>query len=340
MSFNKVKYSEFDPARIIFGKPEKKQGPNGPDGKPIEYFIIDIKYMYEITTPDGRKSQSKGELYIEGPKEKSRKPPCKEYAEKGKVVHTMFTKYDLANPDHERFIMRSNTNPGTIHSLCMKCCDYVFDNGKEVGINNCFSTEMMMGLLHYPVKWSLEKGLPVPGENPGAFWKLFRYGSVGKTRETTFYLPGDGTKTLPWEMLENCSIEHQPLFKVNNITIAGGRPSVKIDLYSSVVFDILPGGSANVQSDTLAEASKDSMQVAKLMEKIRELEAQVPRRPTTPTPPAVETASTEIPGLAPAPAPAPVKEPEPNLASVINSGVMTTPSLPGLSLPGLSLPGL
>lgn len=326
----KVKYSDFDPSRIIFGKTDEANA-TGQDGKPIKYFRIPIQYLYEITSADGRKTNVKSDLYIEGPKEMSRGPQSKTYAEKGnKVVHSVFTKYDLSNPEQHAFINRDAVNPGTIHKLCLRCCEEVFERGGDLGIGNCFSVENMLAMLHYPVKWTLEKGRPVPGENPAAIWKLFRYGK-DYVRETDFLLPINGGQKIAWDMISGSRIEHQPVFKVDNITIAGGRPSIKIEMASSVVYDIVSGGGPNLQEDTIAEASKDTHVTAKLLEKIKELEtalatkAKVDDKPTE-TAPAVPAAAPVIPGITLQAAPViPVATPTPIVPAAVPEPVVVPP---------------
>ncbi len=356
---HKVKYSDFDPSRIIFGKTDEANA-TGQDGKPIKYFRIPIQYNYEITMNDGRKTSTKGPLYIEGPKETSRGPQTKIYAEKGnKEVHSVFTKYDLTNPEQHTFINRDAINPGTIHKLCLRCCDEVFERSGDLGIGNCFSAENMLAMLHYPVKWTLEKGKPVPGENPAGIWKLFRYGTPPNIRETSFILPVNGGQKISWDMIKESRIQHQPVFKVDNITIAGGRPSIKIEMASSVIHDIMEGSGPNLQADTIAEASKDEYVTAKLLEKIKELEAAIGNKsaPVVSSNDTAAPASTDsgimvsnvpvkvetplvIPGIVqqtpdPAPVVQSVSVPEPvvpaTLASIINSPPI--PLAAGVSAP-------
>lgn len=274
---HKVNYADFDVSKIIFGKVEEKQGPSGPNNQPIKYYTISIQYMYETINPDGSKSSAKGPLYIEGPPQTSRGPQTKEFKNeetgKVKVVHSLFTKYDLGNPQHAAFIDRSDHREhGTIHKLSLACCSYVFKHSKEVNINDCYNEAFMMPKLNYPVKWTLENGVPVNGENPAAIWKLYRFHSKDKaqTYETTFFSGVDGRK-LPWALISNSKIEHTPMFKVNDITIAGGKLTIKIDVTSTIVSNILPLGQENAQSDTLAKI-KESANISELEQKIRELE--------------------------------------------------------------------
>ena len=332
----KVNYKDFNPANIIPGKTESFEA-TGEDGKPIKYFRIPIMYNYEIKKADGNIGYARSELYIEGPREKSRGPATKEFGQGGKMktVHSIITRYDLNNDEHYKFINRDNLKPGTIHKLAMGCCQIVYDRGSEVGINDCPHPDMMMYKLHYPVKWKLEKGLPVPGENPAGLWKLFRYGKEPYLKETNFYLPIDGGKRVDWSMISNAEIDHIPVFKVDNITIAGGRPSIKLELSSSVIYDIIASGSINMQKDTIEQASQDPAVEARLREQIRQLEeivakknaeatastvSQTQSKPTTTNTTEVKTVpdiAIALPGLSIS-----EKKPEPNasLNAMLSSG--------------------
>lgn len=349
----KVNYKDFNPANIVPGKTDSFEA-TGEDGKPIKYFRIPIMYNYEVKKSDGSVGYARSELFIEGPRERSRGPATREFAQGGKMktVHSIITRYDLNNDEHYKFINRDNAKPGTIHKLAMGCCQIVYDRGSEVGINDCPHPDMMMYKLHYPVKWKLEKGLPVPGENPAGLWKLFRYGKEPYIKETNFYLPIDGGKRIDWSMISNTDIDHIPVFKVDNITIAGGRPSIKIELSSSVVFDIIASGSVNMQKDIIEQASQDPAVEARLREQIRQLEEALaatkvakPESPKASTPAQLQVNTTEVktvpeipialPGLG-LPEKKPVVEPNAALSAMINSGpALQIPSGPVLDLPPL-----
>jgi hypothetical protein len=333
MSAYKVKYSDFNPANIVFGKTDEANA-TGQDGKPIKYFRIPIQYNYEVTTSDGRKTFVKSGLYIEGPKENSRGPQSKVYPEKGnKVVHSIFTKYDLTNPEQYSFINRDDVNPGTIHKLCLKCCEEVFNRKGELQVS-CRILDSMQDLLHYPVKWTLGNDGRPTGENPAAIWKLFRYGK-DYTRETDFILPVNGGQKIAWDMISNSRIQHQPVIKVDNITIAGGRPSIKMEVASSVVFDIMSSTGPKLQEDTIAEAAKDTYVTAKLLDKIKELESALAKGNVNDSTPESVTEAAPAPVVIPgivtqavaAPAPAPVMIPMPPAPApiVVETPVVVAP---------------
>jgi hypothetical protein len=346
----KVNYKDFNPANIVAGKTESFEA-TGEDGKPIKYFRIPILYNYEIKKSDGSVGYARSELYIEGPRERSKGPATKEFTQGGrtKTIHSIITRYDLNNDNHYSFISRDAAKPGTIHKLAMGCCQIVYDRGSEVGINDCPHPDMMMYKLHYPVKWKLEKGLPIPGENPAGLWKLFRYGKEPYVKETSFFLPIDGGKKVDWSMIANAEIDHLPVFKVDNITIAGGRPSIKLELASSVIYDIITSGSVNMQKDTIDSASKDPVLEARLRDQIRQLEealaatkvASAAPAPAQPVPVAAPAPAIPIalPGLSTVSVPVPVPEPNAGLMAMLNVPlpVMAAPApapAPVLSLPG------
>lgn len=275
----KVNYKNFKKENVVFGKTEECKTSDA-TGKQIVYYRIPISYRYETPRADGTMATSLGPLYIEGPIEKSRGPNKKEFDKGGSIKEqwSIITKYDLENEEHLAFVNRDPRNGkpfGTIHNLVIACANEVFERGDEVKINDCATEdEMLRNKFYYPMKWTLGKGaLPVPGENPAGIWKLFRYGKEGRVNETSFYLPIDGGKRIDWSMIENTQIEHMPVFKVDNITIASGRPTIKIEMASSVIHNISSSRSNNIQEDTIKEVvAKDPLMEARLREQIRQLE--------------------------------------------------------------------
>lgn len=363
MPIYKVNYKDFKSENIVFGKTEECNTSDA-SGKKIVYYRIPIMYKYEVKRNDGTTTYPTSNLYIEGPKEKSRGPTKKEFEKNGsmKEQYSILTKYDLGNEDHLAFVNRDPRNGkpfGTIHKLVMACAQLVYDRGKEVNINDCMDeNEMLRNKFYYPMKWTLERGLPT-GENPAGIWKLFRYGKEGHVNETSFYLPIDGGKKVDWSMIEGTQIDHQPVFRVDNITIAGGKPTIKIELASSVIYDIASGGPQKIQEDTIKQAtSADPLLEARLREQIRQLEealasTKVSKSPTAVSgsialqqvvgseevrmlpPTRVEPAQSQAkpePEVLPLPLPAPVND----LKSMLNSApVINIPGLPSINLPAL-----
>jgi hypothetical protein len=367
----KVSYKDFKIENIIFGKEEESNTTDNAGNK-IKYYRIPIQYNYDIVGDNGQIFKSRGELCIEGPEEISRGPQTSEFKNKNtgvveKTVHSILTQYDLSKQEHNEFVNRTD---GTIHKLYMKCVSYVFQNKGNVGITSR-SEDGMMDLFYYPIKWKIDDKTnePVPGVNPAGIWKLFRYGKANYTKETAFYMVGAGTK-IPWEMISHNKIKHKPLFRISNITIAGSRPTLKIDVLSSVVLDILPGEGPNKQQDVINSVSADSEIVAKLKETLRQKEAELEKTreqmsSMSLTPPSVENQDvpmsviapaqqpllmvpgisqqmTPVPVVLPAAIPAPVVTPAPAPISLESLLATPPPMAPpaALPIPGLNIPGV
>jgi len=381
MSIHKVNYKNFKKENVHFGKTEEATASDA-SGKKVVYYRIPVQYKYEVQRADGSVGYSLGPLYIQGPREKSRGPVCKEFDKKQRW--SVFTKYDLTNEEHFAFVNRDPRlgKPfGTIHNLVIACANLVFERSDEVKINDCANEdEMLRNKFHYPLYWTLGKGaLPVSGENPASNWKLFRYGKEGRVNETSFILPIDGGKKIDWSMIEGTQIDHVPVFRVDNITIAGGKPTIKIEMASSVIYDIISSGSAKLQEDTIKEATEsDPMLEARMRENIRQLqEARLAKggpantsnpaeekTPSNPVPQIVESnpVPVVIPGMADVevairaqstapptpektielPAAAPISVlPLPAPAKDLNSMLNSGAGMISLpTLPNISLPGL
>jgi len=301
MPIYKVRYDNFKPENLKFADPEPCEA-NGPGGSKIVYFRIKFTYDYEIQRADGSMGTVNGPLYIEGPKENSRGPSSKQLEKSGKMQEqwSIMTKYDLTNPEHFAFVNRDTRDgkqSGTIHKLVMACAENVFKNRKKVNQNDCEDTRDVFKKFHYPLLWELDGGVPT-GKDPAGFWKLFRYtGKSGSVNETSFILPIDGGKKLDWSQLEGTQMEHMPVFKVENITIAGNKPTIKMELASSIVLDIKDRGSTNLQEDTMNELSANPQVMARLRQLEAEL-AEAKKAAAKPASPAKAlTVLDQIPGM-------------------------------------------
>jgi hypothetical protein len=370
MNRHKVSYLNFKPENVIFGKySAEKSKPKNERENPVTYYRIPIQYRYEVKKADGSIVPAISDLFIEGPMEKSRGPKEK-IMDEGKSITSVYTQYDLTNDEHRKFVNYDDNYPGTIHSLILAACKNILSIANDIGMNKCDDERDVLKAFHYPIKWTLEKGRPAMGKNPGGVWKLFRYGKEPNVMETQFILPIDKGKKISWDLLRNTNIEHKPLYRINSITIASERPSIKIDLYSSVVYNITPRGANDMQDDLIEEAAQDSGLTERLRQQLRLAEeasghlADAPK-PASPvamsqiaavmnsTVPVKETPVEQIVvpmNIAPAPAPvipvqtiaAPVFVAPPIIeAPVISAPVIMPPApvIPGLSLPILpSLP--
>jgi hypothetical protein len=250
MSINTVRYDQFKPQNLKFSDPEPCEA-KGPGGATIVYFRIKFNYEYEITKADGSIGTVTGPLYIRGPRESSKGPSVKNMEKSGKMQEqwSIMTQYDLKNPAHLAFVNRDTRNgqeAGTIHKLVMTCAEHVFKNKKKVGLNDCEDIRDTFKKFHYPLLWDLDGGYPT-GKNPAGFWKLFRYTSkAGKPIQSSFMLED---QELAWDHLDGAQIDHIPVFKVENITIAGGKPTVKVELASSAVLSIKDRSAVNLLGD-------------------------------------------------------------------------------------------
>jgi hypothetical protein len=286
MPIYKVRYDNFKPENLKFADPEPCEA-NGPGGSKIVYFRIKFTYDYEIQRADGSMGTVNGPLYIEGPKENSRGPSSKQLEKSGKMQEqwSIMTKYDLTNPEHFAFVNRDTRDgkqSGTIHKLVMACAENVFKNRKKVNQNDCEDTRDVFKKFHYPLLWELDGGVPT-GKDPAGFWKLFRYtGKSGSVNETSFILPIDGGKKLDWSQLEGTQMEHMPVFKVENITIAGGKPTVKVELASSAVLTIKDRSAVNLLGDIDNDLTPEEKEERRKAKEKYASTAAVAAKPTSP----------------------------------------------------------
>jgi hypothetical protein len=287
ININTVRYDKFKPERLEFKEYEECATTGA--GPKITYYRVKINYNYEVIRADGSIGSEIGPLYIRGPKESSKGPELKNTGfEKEKSTKTqdqwqVMTKYKLNNPEHFAYINRDTRDgkqAGTIHKLILRCAEEVFKIKKKVGLNDCEDVRDTFKKFHYPGTWKMEDGYPVAGENPAFYWKLFRYSSKsGNTVQTSFKLDN---KEIPWDRLKDTQIEHIPVIKVENITIAGSKPTVKMELASSALISISDRGSidllAGIDDDLSAE---DREKIRKEREKQEALEAAKPTSPVT-----------------------------------------------------------
>lgn len=301
----KVNYSDFDPARVIFPSVEKPES----KAAKVVYYRIPIRYMYQIKRSDGTIGEQEGPLYIQGPMEKSNGPTEKVFDDNGsgepaKTTWSVMTKYDMNNPEQSAFIGR---NPaGTIHKMVLRCIEKLFEVRGEIKMNARTLDQMIQSegtQYYYPVRWTLdESGNPAPGKNPAGMWKLFRYGKdPSNMNESSFYYRGTDGKTtkIPWDMLSNCVIEHVPIFKIENITVASGRASIKMFMASSVVYKITPRSSMTFQDELIQ--TQDMSVASEIENTLRELQmakGMIPKASTNNyAPPVLHSGSGPIPGM-------------------------------------------
>jgi hypothetical protein len=342
---HKVSFRNFDPARVIFDKIDAKNTKDS-NGTDIKYFIINLKYKYEI---NGRDIIDR--LYIEGPKIKSRGPQNKTYEDKGRSVWSLYTRFDTSDPDQLDFINTDSSSPGTMHRLARKCCEFVFNNKKDLGNPKGSNPDVMVtDVMHYPIRFQDNDMTGMT--NPSAIFKLMRYGKdPANMKEASFILPINGGKKIEWSMISDSSIIHMPLLKIDNITVAGGHPTIKMELVSSVIHEIVSGGSENLQKDTVEKANVSPEVAAALEARLKEMEAKLATMTAAASkgsplesapssaPPFIPTGPEQIPGLPPivrqeSSVPTPVVASLPTSAPSLDDVLSSAPSLP--SLPSLS----
>jgi hypothetical protein len=355
---HKVSFRDFDPARVIFDKIDGKTTKDS-NGTDIKYFIINLKYKYEV---NGRDVVDR--LYIEGPKLKSRGPQNKTYEDKGRSVWSIYNRFDISDPDQLDFINTDNNKPGTMHRLARKCCEFVFNNKKDLGNPKGSNPDVMVtDVMHYPIRFQDNDMTGMT--NPSAIFKLMRYGKdPANMKEASFILPINGGKKIDWSMISDSNIIHVPLLKVDNITVAGGHPTIKMELVSSVIHEIVSGGSENLQKDTVEKANVSPEAAAALEARLKEMEAKLAAMTAAASkpsplesaaasaPPVVPTSPDQIPGLPSVVVSPPVVRQEyvaptpPPVVPSLDAVLSAAPSLPSLpttmDLPsGLpNLPGL
>lgn len=253
-----VNFKNFNPENVVFlNEGEIKSKAAG-----VSYYRIKITYKYD----DGYT----GPLYIEGPMETSRGPLND--PKDGKDNWNVFTKFDLSNPEQYAFVNRDDRDGkelGTLYKLFNKCAKFVYDNRKECGLNNLKNLDACNDKFRDIMMWTLEDGYPKTGTNPAKYWNLTKYEWQGKSITTNFTLPTAGSKdgiTLDWSEIDGnkVQINHIPVIKIENITIASQIPSIKMAMYSSVISNWTTRARENMQAGTMTKMLEDAAKAAEL----------------------------------------------------------------------------
>lgn len=260
-----VNFKAFKPENVVF----TNEGEIKSKAAGVSYYRIKIAYKYD----DG----SFGPLYIEGPMETSRGPMND--PKDGKDNWNVFTKFDLSNPDQYAFVNRDDRDGkelGTLYRLFNACAKFVYDNRKECGLNNLKNLDACIDKFRDIMMWTLEDGYPKPGTNPAKYWNLTKYEWQGKSITTNFTLPSASSKdgiTLDWSEIDGnkVQIEHIPVIKIENITIASQIPSIKMAMYSSVVSKWSAKARENMQAGTMAKMLEDAARAAEIEDLKRQL---------------------------------------------------------------------
>jgi hypothetical protein len=260
-----INFKNFKSENIVFDKPEEVKS----KAAGVVYYRIRVTYRYE----DG----STGPLYIEGPMENSRGPIND--PKDGKDNWNVFTKYDLSNQDQYSFVNRDDRDGkdlGTMYRLLNASAKFVYDNRKECGLTNLKNLDACVDKFRDVMMWTLEDGYPKPGTNPAKYWNLTKYVWQGKEVKTNFTLPSNDSKdgiALDWSEVDGnkVQIEHIPVIKIENITIASQIPSIKMAMYSSVITKWSAKSRENMQAGTMAKMLEDAAKAAEISELKRQL---------------------------------------------------------------------
>lgn len=260
-----INFKNFKSENIVFDKPEEVKS----KAAGVVYYRIKVTYKYE----DG----SMGPLYIEGPMENSRGPIND--PKDGKDNWNVFTKYDLSNVDQYAFVNRDDRDGkelGTMYKLLNASAKFVYDYRKECGLTNLKNLDACVDKFRDVMMWTLEDGYPKPGTNPAKYWNLTKYEWQGKEVKTNFTLPSNDSKdgiALDWSEIDGgkVQIQHIPVIKIENITIASQIPSIKMAMYSSVITNWSARSRENMQAGTMAKMLEDEAKAAEIAELKRQL---------------------------------------------------------------------
>lgn len=264
-----VNFKNFNPANLIFDKPDEQTS----KAAGVKYYRIKVTYKYE----DG----STGPLYIEGPMEKKSAGPKNDLTKEGKDNWNVFTRYDLSNPEHFAFVNcddRDGKELGVLYKIKHEAAKFVFTNRKDCGLTTLKTLDSALEKVTNPTGWTPdeEDGYPKAGTNPIKSWNLVKYEWQGKTITTNFTLPSATSKDgvpLNWDDIDGKKVEidHIPLIKIENVTIAAGKITVKMALTSSVVTKWTAKTHENMQAGTMAKMVEDASLAAELEDLKRQL---------------------------------------------------------------------
>jgi len=283
MQAPKVSYRDFDPANLVKTPPQQKQSqpkvdPNNPNAppQPITYFEIPLSYRYTIKDKDGGEKSVIADLYIEGP-ELFTPGGINSKEMNGKAVHSIFTQFDLQDPEIQAFVGTEVERPGTMERLYRVVIDRLDEAKGAVGLGRMQHKMMIEGVTTYPIHWPRDATTSqvIAGKNPSKYFSLFSYGQGYSQRRTLFCAPvadADGKVTnLDWEMLRGVEMKYRPLFHFKKIYIGGGKASIQFDITSAVVTHIVKANTESNQTDTIETLKRDDNLTKSLREQIAAL---------------------------------------------------------------------
>ena len=287
MQAPKVSYRDFDPANLVKTPPQQKQSqpkvdPNNPNAppQPITYFEIPLSYRYTIKDKDGGEKSVIADLYIEGP-ELFTPGGINSKDMNGKPVHSIFTQFDLQDPEILAFVGTEVERPGTMERLYRVVIDRLDEAKGAVGLGRMQHKMMIEGVTTYPIHWPRDATTSqvIVGKNPSKYFSLFSYGQGYSQKRTLFCAPVTDTEGKPtildWEMLRGVEMKYRPLFHFKKIYIGGGKASIQFDVTSAVVTHIVKANTESNQTDTIETLKRDDNLTKSLREQIAALHLQL-----------------------------------------------------------------
>jgi hypothetical protein len=287
MQAPKVSYRDFDPANLVKTPPQQKQSqpkvdPNNPNAppQPITYFEIPLSYRYTIKDKDGGEKSVIADLYIEGP-ELFTPGGINSKDMNGKAVHSIFTQFDLQDPEILAFVGTEVERPGTMERLYRVVIDRLDEAKGAVGLGRMQHKMMIEGVTTYPIHWPRDATTSqvIVGKNPSKYFSLFSYGQGYSQKRTLFCAPVTDTEGKPtildWEMLRGVEMKYRPLFHFKKIYIGGGKASIQFDVTSAVVTHIVKANTESNQTDTIETLKRDDNLTKSLRDQIAALHLQL-----------------------------------------------------------------
>jgi hypothetical protein len=279
----KIKYSDFDPSKILDGAfvEKKSQQKNDPTtGKPMAqtpYTVMDIQYEYDVVV-DGVKKTSVGPFYVELPEVLSPKGIEIKANLSGVDTPSLFCQFDLMNPEAADCVKHAVdgdlSTAGFFKQLYhVLATRLLSQDAKKVdklktvktleGIATLFEYNKTM--VYEPLDSVTQE--PIPGKNPSKFFNLVNQGERipgnFKRKETIFSAPYIDPKTndyavIPWDvLLAGVEMKHKPLLWIKKLHIGSTGVSIQMEIVSSVVTSIVKSGSVTGQRDTLTDMEKN-----------------------------------------------------------------------------------
>ena len=283
MQAPKIDYKAFDAARLQRTPPQQKQSqpkidPNNPHAPPapITYYEIPLSYKYNILDKDGHNVEVIGDLYVEGPELFS--PGginTKEMS--GKPVHSIFTQFDLQNPEIQKFLSMDQNDPGMMHRLYLAVLARLEEHKGAVGLGRMQNAQMLEAVTTYPIHWPRDPTTSqiIVGKNPSKYFSLFSYGSGYGLRRSLFCTPLEDEhgkpQVLSWDLLRGVEMRYKPLFHFKKVYIGGGKASIQFDIASAVVTHVVKANTESNQTDTIAALKSNDSLTSSLREQIAAL---------------------------------------------------------------------